>query len=248
MLVKYGRFGKFLAGPPFEQCRECHADYLELIGGPHDVQRGSSAWPEVSRAAADICLACHRIHGTEETGLFRAGRAAGAIFDPGCIACHQAAAPAAGGDHALLHTISTERLKFAPTVPLATQPAGPARIACHTCHNPHQGPAGAAALLRVPPDAPTAQLCTDCHKDMLNIRAIGHAEQYIRQAGFRADGCQPCHRIHADPQTVRQRYLWPLQLWPPEIPTQPAAARPASSRARQPAGAQIGRASCRERV
>jgi predicted CXXCH cytochrome family protein len=50
------RHPHYLAAAPVDSCRQCHAGYLDLMGGPHDLRVTAAAWPEASREAADPCL------------------------------------------------------------------------------------------------------------------------------------------------------------------------------------------------
>ena len=79
-------------------------------------------------------------------------------------------------------------------------------------------------LLRVPKDTPAAVLCTVCHTDMSHINMIGHGPEPLRSAGFNPDGCRPCHVLHAPPEALESRYMWPKTFEPPpEMQTAPTA-------------------------
>jgi predicted CXXCH cytochrome family protein len=202
--------GKFLPDHPAEACARCHEAQARLTGGIHDIRRGSAAWPAVSTAAKDPCLACHRPHGTEETGLFRAGRAPGVRGpDAGCLVCHGQASPSANSDVALVHPQDASKLKETPALPMGGADGGAVQIACRTCHDPHGGAGASAELLRSAANGAQRPVCTICHIETAHIQTIGHGSESLRSAGFEADACRPCHLVHARRGAVETRYLWP---------------------------------------
>jgi len=231
------RFGSFLKSSPTDACRTCHADHATVRNGPHALPVGATtrpaaprahppatrpsgqrhidsgaAWPEVSLAAHDTCLACHRPHGDEEHGLLRAGRAADVPgADAACLACHPSASPDAAGDIALIHPRVVTTTIEPGALPLGVNDDGQPLVACQTCHNPHAG-ADPAHLIRVPPATPSDRLCMTCHADRANVAQIGHAEELMAQIGFDSTGCQPCHITHGSHEFVEPRYLWPRSL------------------------------------
>lgn len=216
------RFGQFLAARPSELCRNCHQGYAALLGGPHDVSQNVASWPPEARAANDICLACHRAHGTEETGLFRVAATQGPRApDAPCLACHTNSAPDGETEHALMHPRDAAGLHDRHGLPLATDSVVQRRITCRTCHDQHSGSSTEAALLRVAPDAPSQQLCLECHDDKVNVRMIGHDAEPLQAAGFEAGACQPCHLVHSAPQAIERRVLWPKRLGSHGDPTTP---------------------------
>ncbi len=201
--------GRFLPDTPGDACRQCHPAQARLAGGRHDIHRRSAAWPEESTSAKDLCLACHRPHGSNETGLYRAGLAAGATApDGGCLRCHKSAAPGTSAAIALVHTQDASTLKTRPDLPLAGG-AGSPRVACRTCHDPHGGTAS-RGMIRLASSGQEA--CVVCHPDTAHIHAIGHGPESLGAAGFQADACRPCHVTHAGPGSVEPRYLWPVSL------------------------------------
>ena len=206
------RFGKYLAAQPSEVCRQCHADRAALAGGPHDVMRASQTWPAASVATHDECLACHRPHGTEETGLFRAGLARGANPpDAACLACHTKSAPTAADTLALVHPQAVKGANMPSELPVA-KVQDQTYIACRTCHDPHRAPASAPHLLRVAADETAQSLCLQCHRERKNIQMIGHAQGPLHAAGFETEGCRPCHVVHADPNSVELPLMWPKAM------------------------------------
>jgi predicted CXXCH cytochrome family protein len=218
------KYGEFLRDYPHVVCSSCHAEQGDLAGGPHDVTRDASAWPAVASATHDECLACHRPHGNEESGLFRAGYAAGEDrADAVCIACHQAAASDSNSALSLLHSRDATQLKTDPGLPLGGgDDAG--SIACRTCHNPHRG-ALDSALLRVQSGANPQELCFRCHNDVAYIQDIGHGHAGLQAAGLDVDVCGPCHVLHGQRASVEEPLLWPEKLAAPPAASQ--TARPA---------------------
>jgi predicted CXXCH cytochrome family protein len=213
----------FLRNTAYAVCASCHAEQGRLINGPHDMVASSADWPPVAAATHDTCRACHRPHGDEETGLFRAGTRDGASRDDGlCIACHPGVALDSTGPLTFLHPRDATKLKDQPDLPLDIGD-GTKSIACRTCHNPHHGGPG-KALLRTPPGAGLQVLCITCHADKAHIAAIGHAAPVLRAAGFSAEGCEPCHVIHDAPDQVMLPLMWPKQLAYPATETQPVRA------------------------
>ena len=201
--------GQFLPDTPAETCRGCHEEQARLAGGRHDIHRHSAAWPEESTSTKDLCLACHRPHGAEETALYRAGLAAGtAAPDGGCLRCHGSAAPGTGTAVALAHTQDASGLKTKPDLPLAGG-AGSPRVACRSCHDPH-GESTSRGMIRQA--ASGQEACVVCHPDTAHISAIGHGPESLRSVGLTAETCRPCHMTHASPESVEPRYLWPVSL------------------------------------
>ncbi len=206
-------FGSYVKGQPAQQCLECHPQN-GVPPGPHNIATVSATWPQASVTTHDDCLACHRPHGTLDSGLFRAGQATGIPGpDAACLACHAGATPQSDSPIALVHPRDPQKRPVANELPLS--PLGEhGQVACRTCHNPHGG-GGSSGLLRIATAANTQQLCVTCHSDMANIHTIGHALEPLKDAGFKADGCKPCHVTHANPQGVEPRYLWPRELRAP---------------------------------
>jgi predicted CXXCH cytochrome family protein len=204
----------FLKNVPHAVCTSCHEEQAHLTDGPHDVACKPAAWPQVAAAKHDACLACHRPHGNDQTGLFRAGYAPGEERANGpCVACHPDVALNSDDARTLLHP------RHRP--PTTTAPSGSAGepITCPTCHNPHRGrgtgvPPVAATppLIRVPPQANPQELCFTCHADVVNIGVIGHAAPVLRTAGLDADVCGPCHVLHGLPDRVEPALMWPHRL------------------------------------
>jgi predicted CXXCH cytochrome family protein len=201
------QYRPFLRNFPQVVCAACHAEQIRLTDGPHDVACAPAAWPPVAAATHDECLACHRPHGNEQTGLFRAGYAAGEERANGpCVACHPGVAQDSDDALTLLHP---RRRHATATAPAAFD--GEA-ITCPICHNPHRGGAAKPALLRVPPTANPQELCFTCHEEVANISAIGHAAPVLRAAGLDIDVCGPCHVLHGPPESVEPMLMWPHRL------------------------------------
>ena len=217
-------FGHFLRAEASTACAACHADHTGVIGGPHDaVQATTQPWPAASADTRDTCLACHRPHGTAQTGLFRAGLAPDVSGpDAVCLTCHPAAAPHAESQTALLHPRDATKLAITPNLPLP-ESDGQKRIACRTCHDPHHRATGDEKLLRIEAGASSQQLCFNCHTEMANIHMIGHAQEPLRAAGFKPAVCAPCHMVHGSPEAVEPRYLWATQLVYQPTTTQPVS-------------------------
>jgi predicted CXXCH cytochrome family protein len=216
--------GNYLAGQPADRCRECHAAYAGLTGGPHDLFRNTEAWPAAATAPGDACLACHRPHGNQDAGLFRVAWKQGPqALDAACLACHPGCDPAGAAATAQVHPHDAPSLRDPHGLPVVSV-GGRTQIVCQTCHDPHAGSQGAARLLRVAPGADEAQLCLTCHDDKANVRMIGHGVEPLRAAGFEANACQPCHLVHAAPQSVESRIMWPKRLCPQGGPSVPPVA------------------------
>jgi predicted CXXCH cytochrome family protein len=164
-------------------------------------------------ATRDACLACHRPHGNEDAGLFRVAWKQGPqVLDAACLACHPGCDPSGAAPIAQVHPHDVPSLRDPHGLPVVTAASGRPQIVCQTCHDPHGGSQGAARLLRVEPDADSAQLCVKCHDDKANVGMIGHGVGPLRAAGFEANACQPCHLVHAAPQSVEPQVMWPKHL------------------------------------
>ncbi|MBW7904535.1 MAG: hypothetical protein LC135_07955 [Phycisphaerae bacterium] len=197
------RHGSFLRAAPQDLCRDCHSEQAMLAGGPHDFHLNPSAWPQAARESCGGCLACHRPHGTEATGLFRVAPAANAPQgDAACLACHWQSGWNAGGGHAALHprSVAVARLPGELDLPFARSHDN-AQLGCRTCHDPHGGLASAKPLLRAAADQ-GHELCLKCHSDMRAIMHTAHAPQRLERAGLAVSSCGPCHALHGDAATM----------------------------------------------
>ncbi len=204
--------GHFLAAPSTELCSSCHTDYSAMLGGPHDITQAPAKWPAESLGTGDVCLACHRPHGTEEAGLFRVAAASGSRdVDAACIACHPDADPGGDNNVTMLHPRLVQDVPTTCNLPVEPTSAGRVQIACKTCHNPH-GVKHDEYLLRLAEQDTGEELCLRCHVERANIHMIGHAEGPLRAAGFEIGSCRPCHVVHANPDAVERPLLWPKSL------------------------------------
>lgn len=214
----------FLAGRPVDICSQCHADQAVLTGGVHDITQSQAAWPAPSVDAKDVCLACHRPHGTEETGLFRAGLASTVdAGDAGCAACHAEATREADGGLTLVHPPGMMNLRATHGTPIAVSPDNTWRVACRSCHDPHLAPHAEKPLLRVNAETPGRPICQSCHQEVAHIDATGHAMASLYAAGFDGAACKPCHSVHADPSAVEAVNLWPNSLFHEAETAEPTA-------------------------
>ena len=211
------RYGDFLKTPTNELCISCHVGQAALLKGPHDVTSavGGSAWPAAAAETHDACLACHRPHGTELTGLFRVPLDQDATgSEAACLACHADARPGSSGKIAFVHPRQMNGLVPVPggDLPLEQLAGGGQQIACGTCHDPHRDPALAGHLLRGAGPEAAEEQCLTCHRQLASVHTIGAAKKRLLAAGFEAEGCRPCHVVHADSSTVEARFLWPRIL------------------------------------
>lgn len=210
----------YLRGRPADICAKCHGDYTALVGGPHDYRTGAIDWPAESVEQKDECLACHRPHGTQETGLFRMADVRGGA-DAGCRACHSDQVWGAAGTLAAVHPTTIKPGMAHDDLPLADGGSADAQlIGCRTCHNPHASRSANAHLLRIADGQSSADLCVKCHSNAMLIGRTAHGAQALTDAGFDAAACGPCHSVHADRSQLARKLLWPKSL---------AAARPVES-------------------
>lgn len=182
-----------------------------MVGGPHDVRRSAKAWPVESTAIADPCLACHRPHGNEDTGLFRLAGSFGEA-DMGCRACHATNLWNVPGDKAAVHPRLAKSGAIVSCLPLADANGKTPSIACKTCHDPHAGPGSGAKLLRVAAGRPAQDVCINCHSGMSHLALTGHGATSMTKAGLGAAACGPCHNVHADANAIDERLLRPISL------------------------------------
>ena len=217
-------FGPFLRQRPQDLCTTCHVERVVMVNGPHDpaASTNADAWPTPARETQDACLACHRPHGTSETGLFRVAPVAGAPpEEAACIACHTDAAPGSDSRHTLQHPRVVERQPNPRGEPLRATDDGHWQVGCTNCHDPHRDPRESALLLRGKGPMESEQLCLDCHPQLVSIHSIGPAKERLSEWGFESDACRPCHLVHADPAKITSRVLWPTELT--EFPRPPAS-------------------------
>ena len=201
----------FLRNAPGQVCSSCHKQQAGLVGGPHDMARAAGAWPAESREIADPCLACHRPHGNEDTGLFRMAGSLGGV-DAGCRACHAANLWDVPGDKSAVHPQFARNGTIVSCLPLDDANGKMPSIACKTCHDPHAGPQSGAMLLRVAAGRPAQDVCINCHAGMSHLALTGHSGTSLAKAGFDVVACGPCHTVHADAGAIEQRLLRPISL------------------------------------
>ena len=203
------RFEHYMRLPAADLCATCHKEQAQLAGGLHDVHKNSAAWPQQSVDSNDRCLACHRPHGTEESGLFRvASKKDEAAADGICLACHPASAWGATGSLAAVHPREMIDAISNRELPVVHDKAdGSVKLGCRTCHDPHGSPKNSPKLLRVQEGEPSTTLCTQCHSEMQHIALTGHGSNKLAEAGFEATSCRPCHSVHANPAFVGGKLL-----------------------------------------
>ena len=233
-------FGPFLADKPATLCQRCHEQQARLAGSPHDDRRDPTQWPEVSQKAGGGCLACHRPHGTEQTGLMRAGIAlARAREDGACLACHTQARWDSDGATAARHPRDVTHLQSVLGLPLVRLD-GQDAIGCMTCHDPHAPPDDTPLLRRTVTGGPASmQVCLTCHQDKRALPASAHAATALTAQHQKASAsCQPCHRLHAPPSALAAQ-LMPRDLLGPPPADQPGrldASDPACTGCHRPDG------------
>ncbi|MEK6643067.1 MAG: cytochrome c3 family protein [Planctomycetota bacterium] len=206
--------GHFLRAPGGELCLKCHGDYAALRGGPHDVRQASKTWPAEAAAMSNECMACHRPHGDERTGLFRVPPVEGvAQQDGACLTCHPTAAFNGDSRLAAIHPRSGARLAANHDLPLVMTADGKSEmIGCRTCHNPHVADGATTKFVRTEVGENKSSLCITCHTDQAAIGLTSHAPAKLSDAGLATDTCLPCHTPHGNPNTVRADLLWPKSL------------------------------------
>jgi predicted CXXCH cytochrome family protein len=207
------RYGNFLSAPPEALCLRCHEDQAGMVGGPHDLRQTSEGWPAEAVAAGGPCLSCHVPHGGDRPDLYRFRTPTGfGNHDGVCMTCHVDAAWDADSGVAAIHPrkIRAEQ-KRVPLELVPTDVRGDKRVGCRTCHDPHGGPEP-LHLARVKPDEPTEELCLHCHDEKRLIRLTGHAPDVLKEAGYKADSCKPCHAMHTGPADAWGNLLSPRFL------------------------------------
>lgn len=212
------RFGHFLHARAEELCLRCHGEHALLAGGPHDLTWRAAGRIDLLTASLDRCLACHRPHGDETTGLWRNPPARDAQGpDAVCVACHAGAAWHAASSIAAQHPQGGSVALLAEGLPLVPSASGE-RIGCRTCHDPHAAATGNVYLLRsTGPGAPEG-LCITCHRNTAHITMTGHNAASLKAAGFDVGACRPCHQAHAYSGQVEEHLMWSRALLPRRLP------------------------------
>lgn len=193
------RFGEFLREPASTLCSDCHSEKATVLGGAHDLNMGSQEWPAASMNAGDACLACHRPHGTKETGLWRVAQCGDpSAPDAACRSCHSKNAWGSRGEMAAVHPQRIPSSTDTGALPVSVTPDHAAKlVGCQTCHNPHSGQR--RNLLRLVSAKDEADsVCTQCHTNMQSICTTGHGDVSLAHAGLDPVACGPCHAVHAD--------------------------------------------------
>ena len=219
-----GGAARFLVQPEEQLCQRCHAEQVQLAGGPHDLTKANhpDKWSPAAREHGGLCLSCHVPHGGDRPDLFRigAGESVG-NHDEVCLACHADtawSAPERGALHPQLIAPDQHKVELA-LVPHDN--AGKLRMGCRTCHNPHGG-AAPVHLARVKPGAPTEALCLHCHAEKEYVKLTGHSAERLARLGLDTDSCKPCHAMHASRDGA-----WGQMLSPRFLPAcDPNAGRP----------------------
>ncbi len=206
------RFGHFLRARAEDLCLRCHGEHAALTGGPHDLVWRAAGRLDSPAASLDRCLACHRPHGNEATGLWRSPPSREVEGpDAVCLACHAGAAWHAAGSIAAQHPQSGSAALLAEGMPLVPGPGGE-RIGCRTCHDPHAGATGNVHLLRMTGPGSPEGLCITCHRNTAHIALTGHNAASLKRAGFEVGACRPCHQAHASSEEVEKRLMWSRAL------------------------------------
>lgn len=217
--------GHFLRTTGSDLCIKCHADYTSLRGGPHDLrtaasslplQRGGLGWGQEGEKPFDKsneCMACHRPHGDERTGLFRVAPVEGvAQQDGACLTCHPNTAFMGQSSLAAIHPRTGKTLSSNHGLPTVKTVDGNSDvIGCRTCHNPHRADGSTSKFVRTATDKKSG-LCTTCHTDQIAIGSTSHSPAKLSDAGLATDTCLPCHTPHGNPGNVRDTLLWPKSL------------------------------------
>ncbi|MBI5866454.1 MAG: hypothetical protein HZB38_18440 [Planctomycetes bacterium] len=211
------RFGRFLAKPASQLCKECHPDQARLTGGPHDASLSPGAWPEpVSSdvaAGKGECLACHVPHTNDAAGFLRfPARLSQSGRDGACLACHENAGWNSNGAAAILHPLHIPRDNDDVDLTLLECDAdGQRRMTCRTCHDPHGG-TQPAYLMRTATDDP-AGVCLACHFQRAYLQEFtGHSTQSLMRIGADVTSCRPCHAVHGSSDQAWGHMLSPRFL------------------------------------
>ncbi len=196
-------FGQFLAQPVETLCTSCHTQEAGVHGGGHDPARLAAGGSEFSD-----CRACHRPHGDEQHGLWRAETDLSGGPDAVCLGCHKDAAWQGHEQRGALHprVAANSATTALPLGEMGADQCAP--VACRTCHDPHSGKTPGKALLRVADDQRPDALCMTCHSAQQYIELTGHAPQSLAQAGLDSQSCLPCHSMHGDARLADPDTLW----------------------------------------
>jgi predicted CXXCH cytochrome family protein len=198
----------FLCAEPDTLCQQCHQQQASLVSGKHNFTAGGDLvnGRDLPARQTGNCAFCHDVHYGSGPSLWAATRQAPSEPDQYCTTCHQSGGSA--GDHVAatmqhpLDEAAVARPGGLPRFNAAGQRDEAGAISCATCHNPHAG--AQPAMLRVGPDESTEQLCLTCHQDAGTITKTPHGHRALREASERsgqpipAEGCGPCHVVHAD--------------------------------------------------
>lgn len=217
--------GHFLRTTGSDLCIKCHADYTSLRGGPHDLRAAASSLPlqkgglgsgqegEKPFDKSNECMACHRPHGDERTGLFRVAPVEGvAQQDGACLTCHPDTAFMGQSSLAAIHPRTGKTLSSNHGLPTVKTVHGNSDvIGCRTCHNPHRADGSTSKFVRTATDKKSG-LCTTCHTDQIAIGSTSHSPAKLSDAGLATDTCLPCHTPHGNRGNVRDTLLWPKSL------------------------------------
>jgi len=206
-------------------CTECHRNKFSVANTKHDLTRMA---PEATNlfnqtpVQSGICGTCHAIHGSQKGFLW--GRSPvevnGADSPDLCASCHNEnglAKKKIVGNYSHPVNIATAAKKLSTTLPLFEDQGV---ITCYSCHDPHRGPASAAAAAPASkPMSPAAflrmpamTLCRECHGDKFLVenskhdlaKAAPEEKNILDQTPARSGLCGSCHIVHGS----QQEFLW----------------------------------------
>jgi predicted CXXCH cytochrome family protein len=231
----------FLRKLPPDICKDCHKSKFLIANSKHDLVK---VFPESKNALnqdpseSGLCGSCHSVHRGGKEFLWARNMSENQLntVEELCLNCHNKDGlaknkPINEPSHPI--NMSPYEKKLTTTLPLfdASNNLSPnGNIACHTCHNPHQWDTEKTrpdeysdkegncqnSFLRLK-NAPSSQLCKNCHKDKADIEQTDHdltisAPQSINiigQTPMESGVCGTCHLTH---NSKNQVVLWAQKI------------------------------------
>ncbi len=231
-----------LRKPSPEICRTCHADKFAIENTRHDL---AGVFPDGNRILKqavpepDLCRNCHWIHNREKEGYVWSQpmipEAGGGVRDL-CTRCHESTGLAPNMTvNQNSHPVNIglgDRVRTS-SLPLFNSSGNRTEngiMTCYTCHDPHRrspvkSKNGEVVTVEGRPvnrflrmeNAPSSELCINCHEDKTDIRKTDHNLDISAPAATNADGrtafesgvCGACHLMHHGTERI---VLWARQL------------------------------------
>jgi predicted CXXCH cytochrome family protein len=235
--AKAGPAASFLRDQQQVLCEACHHDKVLIIGTKHDLNRMAPDSKNIANktpSEAGVCGSCHLVHNGQGAFLWSRdiNTKKGSVVENLCITCHREQGMAGKkviNDYSHPVNVSPSKKGLTTTLPLFDKNGKQSKkgdMTCLTCHEPHRWdpvktapPVGTDlegnaqnSFLRLQ-NAPSPQLCSDCHKAEMALEKTDHdlrvtaplSKNILNQTPAESGTCGVCHQVHNSRNWIR---LW----------------------------------------